>query len=157
MPVRPTNARGFFLEGAKELDLVLKKLPNAVRGRVMRSAAMAGARVVRDTAKRTVPVEQGDLRDAIVARSERDAGRHEVKVKVGPTRRGFYGLFLEFGTVRLPARPWLRPAWEASKGKALNRIGKALGPAIERAAKKLAGPLGGAGLGPRSRSRTRRR
>lgn len=155
MPLKPAG-RGFRIEGAKEVEVVLRRLPNQVRGRVLRAVAMSGARVLRDAARQNAPVESGTLRESIVARGERRAGRHEVRVKVGPLRTAFYGLFQEFGTSRLAARPWLRPAFEASKVEALRRIGAALGPAIERAAKRLAGPLSRSGLVRRTGRRGRR-
>lgn len=146
----------FRLEGAKELEAVIRRLPNKVRGRVLRSGAMAGAREVREAARQAAPVgETATLRDSIAARTQKTGARNGITIRVGPTRAGFYGLFQEFGTSWLPARPWFRPAWEASKGRALNRIGKMLGPAIERAAKRLAGPLARSGL-VRRRSRRRR-
>ena len=46
----------------------------------------------------------------------------------------------------MSARPFMRPAFEAKKMEALNRLGEALGEGIEKAAKKLAGPLSKSGL-----------
>lgn len=156
--MKPANGT-FRLEGAKDLEKVLKGLPNQVRGRTLRTAAMAGAGEIRKAARQTAPVgETGTLRASIVARQDKDSkNRHGVTVKVGPSRAGFYGLFHEFGTAALAPRPWLRPAWEAAKGRALNRIGDSLGKAIEKAARRLAGPLMKSGLvRVRGRKRGRR-
>lgn len=158
MPMRPAGGK-FEIKGAKATEQVLKKLPNAMRGRVLRAAASAGGRVVRDTAKLSAPVgETGETRESIAVRTQKESGRNSVTVRVGPTRRAFYAFFGEFGTSNQPARPWFRPAWDASKGRALNKIGDSLGKAITRAAKRLAGPLLKSGLvrGAGKRKRGRR-
>lgn len=53
-----------------------------------------------------------------------------VKVAVGGTAgkkgRGFVGRFLEFGTSKMPAFPWARPAWDAEKGGIVPRLKAAL-------------------------------
>ena len=50
----------------------------------------------------------GNLKKSIRALRTRKT-EHDVTYLVGPTARGFYGLFLEFGTSRQAKRPWLRP------------------------------------------------
>ncbi len=95
----------------------------------------------------------GNLKKSIRALRTRKT-EHDVTYLVGPTGRGFYGLFLEFGTSRQAKRPWLRPAFEATADRALATIGKTLGTKIEQAAKKLAGRFRDSGLG---RKRGRRR
>jgi len=148
MPIRRKTMR---IEGAKELDRVLKKLPKKIRGKVLRQALMAGAGVIRKAMRQRAPVLTGKLKMSIAARRDRAAerGGASVAVKVGPLGRGFYGMFTEFGTSRQPARPWARPAFEESKRAALDKTGGQLGKAIEREAARLAGP--------RVRGKTRQR
>ena len=64
-------------------------------------------------------------------------GKHFAEVYVG-SRRGSAATFQEFGTVEQPARPYLRPAWEATKLEALKIVEEEMGAEIERAAKRLA-------------------
>lgn len=143
------------LEGAKELDRVLGKLPKQLRGRVLTRAVRGGANIVRKEMRGRAPVETGRLRDNIVTRARRDRGA-SVTVSVGPARRTFYAGFIEFGTRFLPARPFLRPAFETVKFAALEEIGKRLGTEIEKAAVKLAGSFATSGLKAKRR-RPRRR
>ena len=56
-----------------------------------------------------------------------------------------------------PPRPFLRPAFDQTKGKALAAMGKAMGRGLEREAKKLAGPFAKSGLGAKRRRRAGRR
>lgn len=43
-------------------------------------------------------------------------------VAVGPTKGFFYGFFLEFGTVKMPPQPFVRPAFDAEQGTAMSRL-----------------------------------
>lgn len=58
-----------------------------------------GKRISRRHARSSIDVKQG-----------RD--RRGVYVDVGPTRKGFWLAFYEFGTSRQPPRPFMRPAIE---------------------------------------------
>lgn len=123
------------IEGFDELARKLRELAPAMRKRVLRNALSAGARLVRDQAKRNAPVLSlsgdlkapyrmpGTVRDAIRVRSSkvaRKAGDVGVYVNVKPAKgaaRGaksrtdpFYWSFLEFGTKNMSARSFLRPA-----------------------------------------------
>jgi HK97 gp10 family phage protein len=50
----------------------------------------------------------------------------------------FYWKFMEFGTSKLPATPFLRPAFEAKKEDAIRRIGEKLDERIQKYAVELA-------------------
>lgn len=47
-------------------------------------------------------------------------------VVVSYPRRFFYGHFLEWGTKRMGKIPFLRPAWDATKGEYLTKFGQAM-------------------------------
>lgn len=51
---------------------------------------------------------------------------------------GVYGLFVEFGTIDTPAHPFMRPAWQANGGVALEIIQTELANEIEKARARLA-------------------
>lgn len=107
------------VQGIADLRAKLQEIPKALRRRVLRNALAAGARLVRDEARRAAPVLKvptkaratGTLRKAISVRTSKDArkqGNVGVFVNVRPARsadRGaksqrdpFYWRFLEFGT-----------------------------------------------------------
>jgi HK97 gp10 family phage protein len=123
------------IEGFDDLAKKLRELVPAMRKRVLRNALSAGARLVRDDAKRNAPVlsagartpyrKPGTVRAAIRVRSSkqaRRAGDVGVFVNVRPAKSGlrgakskadpFYWCFLEFGTRKMPARSFLKPASE---------------------------------------------
>jgi HK97 gp10 family phage protein len=113
-------AAEFKLEGFDELAAKLRALVPAMRKRVLRNALSAGARLVRDDAKRNAPVlplsskapyrKPGTLKDAIRVRTSKAARRSGdigVFVNVKPAKAGqrgnkslsdpFYWRFQEFG------------------------------------------------------------
>lgn len=95
------------LKGATELGELLKAMPDRMATNVMRGAMLAGANVIRDRARELAPVasghtppghEPGHLRECIVSGRGR-GGPDIVVARVGVTKDGFYGRFVEFGTV----------------------------------------------------------
>lgn len=126
------------IEGMDEFKRKLAEVPKAMRKRVLRNALAAAAREVRDVAKRNAPVmtlgtslkapyrKPGTVRDAIRVRTSkaaRKAGDVGVFVNVRPAKaanRGaknpndpFYWRWLEFGTRKMAARPFLQRATSA--------------------------------------------
>jgi HK97 gp10 family phage protein len=61
--------------------------------------------------------------------------------RIGPSRKGFYGLFEEFGTIRQAAAPFIRPAWDEKIDEVLDLLKSTLWSEIEKAAKKEASAL----------------
>lgn len=149
------------VKGLDDLKRKLEQIPKVLRRRVLRNALAAGAREIRDTARRNAPVlsigrslkapyrKPGTVRDAIQVRTskaDRKAGNVGVFVNVRPLKgnkykrevrttlfggkrttwrlvkkseRGaknpndpFYWRFLEFGTRKMAARPFLQRAAE---------------------------------------------
>ncbi len=126
------------IEGLENLKRKLAEVPKAMRKRVLRNALAAGAREVRDVAKRNAPVmtlgtslkapyrKPGTVKQAIrvrTSKADRRAGDVGVFVNVRPAKAGqrgaknpndpFYWRFLEFGTKKMPARPFLQRATSA--------------------------------------------
>lgn len=166
----PLNAR---LIGASGLSKLLGDLPKKIGERVALKALRSGARLIQKEAAANVPIRTqegfkavttggskfrlpGLLKKSIRVVRNRDAERQRGKsfvVSVGPSREAFYGMFLEFGTKHISAKPWLRPAFDGNKKEATVKIGVSLGADIEKAALKLAGPLRKSGIVKRRRGR----
>src|SRR5690606_18343184 len=64
------------------------RLKRGAQKRVLRQATMAGARVGRDAIRDAAPVDEGDLRDNIIAASKKrnEPGTHTAGVRVRPDR-----------------------------------------------------------------------
>ncbi len=133
---------GVEVKGLDALKRKFEDIPKALRKRVLRNALSAGARLVRDEAKRNAPLLQntlkapfrnrGTVRNAIKVRTSKldtRAGNVGVFVNVKPAKAGnrgaknqndpFYWRFLEFGTKKMGARSFLQPAAQ-KLGAALN-------------------------------------
>jgi len=132
--------------GFRELEQALLELPKAVAKSALRQALKkAGQPVVAD-AQRKVPVLTGellgslDIRSTLSKRQRRGRAKAgDVEMFIGPSwPKGAHGHLVEFGTSKMAARPFLRPAWDANKERVLAAIGKELWASIEKAARRLA-------------------
>jgi HK97 gp10 family phage protein len=115
------------LDGHEELNRALRAIGDRASGIVLQRAAEEGAKEIQKEAERNAPRESGQLEENIVARvipRGQKVGR--ARADVGPTKRAFYAAFVERGTSRMPAQPWLRPAFEASISNATEAVGRAL-------------------------------
>lgn len=146
------------VHGIPELKAALAGIVPKLRRQALRNALAAGARIVRDDAKRRAPVLQptlrapyrkaGTVRKAIVVRTSKRArakGDVGVFVNVRPAKTGqrgaknpsdpFYWRFLEFGTRKMAARAFLQPA-TARLAEALEKFKAVIGPQIQKMNKK---------------------
>lgn len=154
------------VEGLAVLDKRLKALaeefgPKAAISPV-RSALRKNAKKLQTAAQQRVHVDTGTLKQNIITTAERkpQSGRIEMRVTVRAKARAyksssrtiqkglvgqeyqhygplFYARFLEFGTSKMPAYPFLRPAWDELKGSLPELIRADLSDAIDRTLKKL--------------------
>lgn len=92
------------------------------REEVLEKALLDLGRGLRDQIKPNVPRSPNaphvaDTFVAKVSREEREAGRSTVLVgpKTGKGSVGFVAPFLEFGTSKMAARPFIRPTWDGWK------------------------------------------
>jgi HK97 gp10 family phage protein len=75
--------------------------------------------VVAEDARRRVPVASGKLKDTIRVRRLKGDPRRNVRIYAGNRIKdgAFYAHMIEYGTVKMRAKPFLRPALNASKSK----------------------------------------
>jgi HK97 gp10 family phage protein len=127
------------MTGAKELSKLLKKLPVKVEKNFMRQAVRAGARVVVKDARKRVPKNTGNLAKSLGVVSRRAKNiTMSVKARSGKKQKndGFYGRFIEFGTRKMAARPFLRPALESNVSNIIKAMADKLNQAIDKFVKK---------------------
>lgn len=101
----------------------LRVFPHRVQVNVLVGAVRAAAVVAKDEAKILVPKKTGNLARSIIARRRRSNKDNEIIFGVGYSKKkphdGYYGLWVELGTSKMPAKPFLRPALAASHGRVL--------------------------------------
>lgn len=134
------------MEGLAELQRAMDELAEDMRGKVARAGLRAGAEVIRKLAEAKAPKGTGNLKQNIVARRVRKPDRameqaivtvRRGKVTAKQKERGiddaFYAYYVEHGTVKMGAKPFLRPAFEQGKEGAAEAIADRLRKRIEKA------------------------
>lgn len=139
---------GFKLQGSAELDRKLQELGAAVAKKATRQAAREALQIAKSAAQASAPIGSAPHRTykgRLVAPGF--ASRHiKVATKVprpglaiaslGVESEAFYALqFIELGTAKIPARPWLRPAFERSIPAMIKKFGESLAAKIEKVAR----------------------
>ena len=131
------------IEGLRELNATLKKLEDRTQKRILNRAVNAGAVVIRNEARQNAPQDTGKLKRNIITakrRAQKGQAVYAVSVrrkgKAEDSRNAFYGYFVEFGTSKMTARPFLTPAFEGKREEAMRQIAKTLGEGIDKAAKE---------------------
>lgn len=120
-----------------KLSAKLDNITQAAEGAV-RPAAQAGAEVFYQEVKQRAPrsdkphstkgkkqtYQPGNLRAAIYqAYMDKDSGQGRASYRISWNKRdAFYARFVEFGTSKMPARPFLRPAFDAAQRRALQAV-----------------------------------
>lgn len=98
------------------LPQIIEELPIAVR-----AAALAGAEKVAESARGRVPVATGRLRDAIHV-DEQPEGAYVI----AGDSKAWYGVIVEHGSVKMPARPFLVPSLEENRAEIEATVAAAL-------------------------------
>lgn len=150
--------------GLDDVIAKLNALPREVvskRGGPVKLALAKGARLLRDAARAQVPVDTGLARESIIAKRAKMYGgngeRYIVTLRKLPrkyanTRRNvrggkvgkfyevdgpaYYAKFLEYGTTKMPARPFLRPALAANAQRVTDEVTRDLVRRVDLLAKK---------------------
>lgn len=107
--------------GAREAALALEALRDGLSG-ACAAGLTQGVSAMADGARRLCPVDTGDLKDSVCARSEAVAGGAEGEVAAGAA----HAVYVELGTSRMAARPFLLPACQAERGALLDAVARAV-------------------------------
>lgn len=119
-----TNTKAMKLEGVPQLLKTLQTMAATLNGEGatamterLKAITLKPAMVVRDEAKDLVPVVTGALRDAIFA--------GPLQTRVGAlvgVKHVKYAVMVEFGTSKMEAHPYFRPALNATRPLYANMI-----------------------------------
>ena len=144
----------FEFKGFKELYRAIDHLPEVVKKQELEPLLVEAMEPMRDKARSLAPNDPltgppWDLPTSIEVsnrqrsgKAERGLGRFDARAYMGPTKFGYpQAIFQEFGTVRHPARAYMRPAWDSEKKPTLDRITAKLGDRLMMIARKY-GPKG---------------
>jgi HK97 gp10 family phage protein len=121
--------------GLADLSRDLKILSKAESRQVLRRAVRAGAELVAEEVANTAPVQTGKLKRNIVVLFGKgaqdtavagvhirgvnpDTGNSDNKMKAASPNNAFYWRFLEEGTSKMSAKPFVRPAFDSKQEEA---------------------------------------
>jgi HK97 gp10 family phage protein len=128
------------------INAQLEAVTAAARSAV-RKAAQAGAQVYHDEVRARVPVSAkphksgkktytpGTLRRAVYqAFVEDESGQGRATYRISWNKsHAFYGRFVEFGTAKMAAKPFLRPAFDAAQPRAISAVNAVLAAELKKA------------------------
>ncbi len=127
------------LEGYSELIEGLDGMAADVATKLGRKATREGAKLLLERIKERAPYgsllagaakKYGHLRDNLKVRLARAQTEGTIVYKV-TSGKAFWARFLEFGTKFIAARPFMRPATDASAQAVVDRVGTVLGVGLE--------------------------
>lgn len=154
-------SRTVVLTGVEEMKRQLAEIGDPKKvARIVGAGLATGATMIRDEAKTRAPVRTGALRDSIIAYRDRKPGDGRVHYMVGVKRiklaytvnrlnrrlgraglklkireDTFYWRYLEYGTAKMHARPFMQPAIAAVSPKLVEIIGDKINIGIMRSMK----------------------
>ncbi|MGE6895766.1 HK97-gp10 family putative phage morphogenesis protein [Priestia flexa] len=102
-------------KGMEGLTKQLKELEQ-LGDRILQKALKAGAEVLREEIKKRAP--RSDMNKEHLADNIIISKVIQGHIDIGPdAKKAFYARFVEFGTVNMPAQPFIEPAFLAVKDK----------------------------------------
>lgn len=118
---------------------VLRKQAKRLESAFIAAAPVGTRSTVRRRKRKDGSVAEADygrLRDNIKMRLVRTGEDTKAVVFTISTRSAFWGWWQEFGRLDQPARPFIRPVWDAEKGSVLRGIADDMGTGVMRLAKR---------------------
>jgi HK97 gp10 family phage protein len=147
------------ITGLSELEKNLEQFPDRLAKNILSGAIRAGAVVIQNEARSRAPqaaekhfryykgkltgvVIPGNLKKNIKVRlAPRSSRERPIEYWVYVGKKAFYWRFMEFGTSKMSAKPFMRPAFETMKEKAIERMKEYLGARIDKEAAKRGGQI----------------
>lgn len=116
--------KSFVVENPQALSDALRRLDDVASESTLRQAAVAGARVFLDEVKLRVPVRSGLGEESLLIAYDREVS---VEARIASyivtwSKKAFYLRFVEYGTSKMAAKPFLRPSYEAKKSEAARAV-----------------------------------
>ena len=111
---------GFRVEGLEELERQFDRLADTSKRKVMMKALNAGAAPIKKEAKANAPVDKGVLKSQIRSKQMKYTEKPAVGIYV--SGKAFYWYFIENGTSKMAAAPFLRPAVDSKYEEAVDKF-----------------------------------
>jgi HK97 gp10 family phage protein len=134
------------VDGLKELDNLLAKLPQNVENRILQKSVTGALKEAFADIQRHAPKHLTDeqsknsrqygsiLANLRLVTAKGARGMRSSRIDTG---KAFWGYFIEKGTAHQPAQPWFDPAFRGAVGKVLAKLETLLDKGITDEFKKL--------------------
>ena len=126
--------------GMEDVLKKLKILPERIQKNVVAGAIRAGASLVAKEMKANAPKDSGGLRKSIGVVKRKTNNKNIILFTVAPRvkkNHGFLAHFFEYGTSKMAAQPFMRPAFEAKGKEAIDATKKYMIKRIDKEVAKL--------------------
>ena len=120
------------LTGMDELMKQLSAIGEKIATRGESKALNAGADILQEAISQRAPRLTGKLSENIVKSGIRKNQVGVRYIEVGPSKEVFYGRYLELGTTKMRARPFMDPALEENRTRIHEAMAEILREEIER-------------------------
>jgi len=117
------------IEGLDELEEAFTEGSKRVVKKFLQRVERRATKPLVESATQYAPYETGNLESEIHGQSV--TGDGSLTMRVGPSSRGFYGIFQEFGTEHIPALHWLENSARAVQDEVLEEYYAALSDGLE--------------------------
>lgn len=118
-----------------ELDTVINGMVRDLNGPALQTAVnAAGGEILKEVETRA-PVRTGKLKASIHTLAYSKENRAKSVIQVANSKRGgiqHYAVFIEYGTAKMAAEPFMRPAFDASQQKAVDAFEKSIKAELEK-------------------------
>lgn len=113
----------------------LRSLPDNVQRRALRPCLTASTKIILQSVKSLVPVDTGALKKNIKAKSGKRSRKGlsrfvwlppRESLGIDSTSKWYYPAHLEYGTSKMPAKPFLRPGFDRAEQQAINAFNNQL-------------------------------
>ena len=108
------------IEGLDELERQFDRLADTSKRKVMMKALNAGIGPIKKEAKKNAPVDKGILKKNIRSKQMRKTAKPAVGIYV--SGKAYYWYFVENGTSKMAAAPFLRPAADSKHEEGVNKF-----------------------------------
>jgi len=130
-----------MIQGMQGLLDSMEALPYSLQKNLIVRELRKGGQVIADEAARIAPRDDNDddgfhMADSMMVVVS-DQTFEGAVAKIGPSRKGYYGIFTEIGTIYVAGKHWLRRAFDSRIEEVTRTIGEGLGRAIEKEMKRL--------------------
>lgn len=118
-----------------ELDRKISGMVRALDGPAIETAVASAGSVILKEVENRAPVRTGQLKASIKNYGYHKKGRAGSTISVANSKKygiRHYAVFIEYGTAKMAAKAFMRPAFDASQKQALDAFTKSLTAELEK-------------------------